>query len=57
VFGGKAMRGRALDLAGRVAAKTGARLATQFFSARIERGAAACRWNASPTPCPRPWLS
>jgi hypothetical protein len=39
VFGGKAMRGRALDLAGRVAAKTGARLATQFFSARIERGA------------------
>ncbi|WP_029915028.1 acetolactate synthase large subunit [Caulobacter sp. UNC358MFTsu5.1] len=39
IFGGKAMRGRALDLAGRVAAKTGARLATQFFSARIERGA------------------
>jgi acetolactate synthase-1/2/3 large subunit len=39
VFGGKAMRGRALDLAGRVAAKAGCRIATQFFSARIERGA------------------
>jgi acetolactate synthase-1/2/3 large subunit len=39
VFGGKAMRGKALDLAGRVAAKAGCRLATQFFSARIERGA------------------
>jgi len=39
IFGGKSMRGRALEFAGRVAAKTGARLATQFFSARIERGA------------------
>jgi acetolactate synthase-1/2/3 large subunit len=39
IFGGKAMRGKALDLAGRVAAKAGCRLATQFFSARIERGA------------------
>jgi acetolactate synthase-1/2/3 large subunit len=39
IFGGKSMRGKALELAGRVAAKSGARLATQFFSARIERGA------------------
>lgn len=39
VFGGKAVRGRALELAGQIAAVTGARIATQFFSARIERGA------------------
>ena len=39
VFGGKAMRGRALELAGEIAAKSGCRIATQFFSARIERGA------------------
>ncbi len=39
LLGGKAMRGRALKLAGQIAAKTGCRLATQFFSARIERGA------------------
>jgi acetolactate synthase-1/2/3 large subunit len=39
LLGGKATRGRALELAGRIAAATGARIATQFFSARIERGA------------------
>jgi acetolactate synthase-1/2/3 large subunit len=39
VFGGQSMRGRALELAGLVAAKTGCRLATQFFSGRIARGA------------------
>jgi acetolactate synthase-1/2/3 large subunit len=39
VFGGRSMRGRALELAGKVAAATGCRIATQFFSARIERGA------------------
>ncbi len=39
ILGNKAMRGQALELAGQVAAKTGARLATQFFSTRIERGA------------------
>lgn len=40
IFGGKSMRGEALDLAGRIAAKVGGcRIATQFFSARIERGA------------------
>jgi acetolactate synthase-1/2/3 large subunit len=39
ILGNKAMRGEALELAGQVAARTGARLATQFFSTRIERGA------------------
>ena len=39
VFGDHAMRGRCLELAGKIKAKTGVRLATQFFSSRIERGA------------------
>ena len=39
VLGGRATRGRALELAGKIKAATGCRLATQFFSARIERGA------------------
>jgi acetolactate synthase I/II/III large subunit len=39
ILGNKATRGKALDSAGRIAAKTGCRIATQFFSARIERGA------------------
>jgi len=39
LLGGHATRGRALELAGRVGAHTGCRLATQFFTARIERGA------------------
>ena len=39
ILGNKATRGPALDLAGRIAAKTGCRIAAQFFSARIERGA------------------
>ncbi len=39
ILGNKATRGPALDLAGRIAAKTGCRIASQFFSARIERGA------------------
>ena len=39
VLGGRAMRGRTLELAGRVQAGTSCRIATQFFSARIERGA------------------
>ncbi len=39
VLGGKTCRGRALEMVGRIAARTGCRLATQFFSARIERGA------------------
>ncbi len=39
IIAGKAARGRALELAGRIAAKTGCRLGTQFFTSRIERGA------------------
>ncbi|NNM56911.1 acetolactate synthase large subunit [Acidocella sp.] len=39
VLANKATRGRALELAGRIAAGTGCRLGTQFFTARIERGA------------------
>ena len=39
LVGGQTLRGEALALAGQIAGKTGATLATQFFSARIERGA------------------
>jgi acetolactate synthase I/II/III large subunit len=39
VLANKATRGAALDKAGRIAAATGAELGSQFFTARIERGA------------------
>ena len=39
VLAGRGTRGRALEIAGRISAKTGCRLGTQFLSARIERGA------------------
>jgi acetolactate synthase-1/2/3 large subunit len=39
ILANKATRGRAVELAGKVAAGTGCRLGTQFFTARIERGA------------------
>ena len=39
ILGGRSIRGRTLELAGQIAGKTGATLATQFFSARTERGA------------------
>jgi acetolactate synthase-1/2/3 large subunit len=39
ILAGQATRGRALELAGRLKAATGCRLATQFFTSRIERGA------------------
>ncbi|HEY4079311.1 MAG TPA: acetolactate synthase large subunit [Burkholderiaceae bacterium] len=39
ILANKATRGTALERAGRVAAATGARLGSQFFTARIERGA------------------
>ncbi len=39
ILGNKAARGKSLEWAGRIAAKTGCRIATQFFTARIERGA------------------
>ncbi|HXZ02953.1 MAG TPA: acetolactate synthase large subunit [Stellaceae bacterium] len=39
LLGGAALRQRGLEAAGRIAAKTGARLACDTFSARLERGA------------------
>ena len=39
VLGGRALRADALEIAGRIAAKTGCIVAAQFFSPRIERGA------------------
>ena len=39
ILANKATRGLALERAGRVAVATGARLGSQFFTARIERGA------------------
>jgi acetolactate synthase-1/2/3 large subunit len=39
ILANKASQGRPLQLAGRVSAATGARLGSQFFTARIERGA------------------
>ena len=39
ILANKATRGAALEKAGRVAAATGAQLGSQFFSARVERGA------------------
>ncbi len=39
IIANKAARGRALELAGKVAAATGCRLASQFFTNRLERGA------------------
>ena len=39
ILAGRALRPEALDYAGRIAGKTGCVVATQFFSARIDRGA------------------
>ena len=39
ILANKAARGRALELAGKVGAGTGCRLGSQFFTARMERGA------------------
>lgn len=39
ILAGRSLRAGTLELAGRIAAKTGCRLASQFFSARTERGA------------------
>ena len=39
LLGGRALRADGLELAGRIAAKTGCVVAAQFFSPRIERGA------------------
>ena len=39
IFAGSAAKGPALDMAGKIAAATGCRIATQFFTRRIARGA------------------
>lgn len=39
ILANRATRGRAVELAGKLKAATGCRLATQFFTSRIERGA------------------
>ena len=39
VLAGRSTRGGAIELAGKIKAATGCRIATQFFSSRIERGA------------------
>jgi acetolactate synthase-1/2/3 large subunit len=39
LLGGRALRERGLDLAGRIAAHGGCKLATRFFNASAERGA------------------
>ncbi len=39
LLGGIAVRAKALDLAGRIAAKTGCRIAAEYNNARLERGA------------------
>ena len=39
ILGGSTLKAPALDVAGRIAGRTKCRIATQFFSARIERGA------------------
>jgi acetolactate synthase I/II/III large subunit len=39
ILAGRSTRGRAVELAGKLKAATGCRLATQFFTSRIERGA------------------
>jgi acetolactate synthase-1/2/3 large subunit len=39
ILGGPALKGAALDRAGEIAGRTGCRIAAQFFSARLERGA------------------
>ena len=39
IVAGQAARGRAVELVGRISTHTGCRVATQFFTSRIERGA------------------
>ena len=39
ILAGRALKADALEFAGRIAGKTGCRIASQFFSSRIERGA------------------
>ncbi len=49
-LGGAALRGRALELAGRIAAKTGCRLMSEFNNARAQGGAGRVRVDRLPYP-------
>lgn len=49
-LGGAALRGRALELAGRIAAKTGCRLMSEFNNARAQGGAGVVRVDRLPYP-------
>ncbi len=48
MLGGAALRGRALELAGRIAAKTGCRLMAEYNNARMESGAGRVRVDRLP---------
>ena len=50
LLGGAALRGRALEDAGRIAAKTGCRLMSEFNNARMECGAGRVRVDRLPYP-------
>src|SRR5262245_18370128 len=50
LLGGAAVRGRALELAGRIAAKTGCTIASEYNSARLERGAGRVQLGRVPYP-------
>ena len=59
VCGGESSFGPSVELLGRIAAKTGCRVATQFFSSRIERGAGRFALERIPyyVPAATAWLS
>ena len=50
MLGGAALRGKALELAGRIAAKTGCRLISEYNNARAESGAGRVRVDRLPYP-------
>ncbi len=49
LLGGEAVRGRSLELAGRIASRTGCRLLTEGYNQRHERGAGRVRVDRLPT--------
>lgn len=53
IVGGFATRGPALEHLGKIAARTGCTLATQFFTSRIERGAGRVRLKRIPYAVPK----
>ncbi|MDA0785978.1 MAG: acetolactate synthase large subunit [Proteobacteria bacterium] len=50
MLGGRALRSRALDLVGRIVAKTGCGVLTEWSNTRLERGAGRIRINRIPYP-------